>query len=91
MRCVHCHKFFSGSYCPECWNRLAFASLSPRRFVIGAPLKISNSMIDDAIESIMEVLEDETRDLSSLDRMEVLNGVRERIDELTEAAIIDEQ
>ncbi|GHV40382.1 hypothetical protein FACS1894179_06810 [Bacteroidia bacterium] len=48
-------------------------------------------MIDDAIESIMDVLEDETRGLSSLDRMEVLNGVRERIDELTEAAIIDEQ
>lgn len=81
MRCVHCHKFFSGSYCPECWNRLAF----------GAPLKTNNKMIDDAIESIMEVLEDETRGLSSLDRMEVLNGVRERIDELTEAAIIDEQ
>lgn len=81
MRCVHCHKFFSGSYCPECWNRLAF----------GAPLKTNKTMIDDAIESIMDVLEDETRGLSSLDRMEVLNGVRERIDELTEAAIIDEQ
>ena len=37
MRCVHCHKFFSGSYCPECWNRLAF----------GAPLKISNTMSDE--------------------------------------------
>lgn len=81
MRCVHCHKFFSGSYCPECWNRLAF----------GTPLKTNKTMIDDAIESIMEVLEDKTRDLSSLDRMEVLNGVRERIDELTEAEIIDEQ
>lgn len=63
----------------------------PRRFAIGAPLKTNKIMIDDAIESIMEVLEDETRDLSSLDRMEVLNGIRERIDELTEAAIIDEQ
>lgn len=48
-------------------------------------------MIDEAVETIMEVLEDETMEFSSADRVEVLNLVRERVDTLIEAAITDEQ
>lgn len=47
-------------------------------------------MVDKAVETIMEVLEDETRELSSLERMEVLNDVRDSVDALIEAAMADE-
>ena len=47
-------------------------------------------MIDDAIDTVMEVLEDETRGLSSVDRMEVLSEVRQQIDALIDAAMCDE-
>lgn len=46
-------------------------------------------MIDDHIESIMEVIADETLGVSLADYAEILTQVRERIDGLIDAAMED--
>lgn len=46
-------------------------------------------MIEEKIETVMEVLDDEVKGLSPRDRIEVLMGVEEQIEALIDDAMMD--
>lgn len=76
MRCIHCQNEIVGAYCTACWANLA--SDTPLN-----KIKPVNNMIDEqAIQSIMEVVDDELSDLWETSYIDTLKELRNRISEI---------